>query len=129
MERDQFTQALAEITRVQKIDPNNWKIAWYTGRLLEVQGNLPAALDQYRELVQDLPGEIPPLLALARVNSRLGNQRDAVEIYNLVAKASPDNTDALFGSAEGLIAQQHFKPAAETLARDGRLPAPGWKTA
>lgn len=117
MERDQFTQALAEITRVQKVDPNNWKIGWYTGRLLEVQGNLPAALDQYRELVQDLPGEIPPLLALARVHALLGNQRDAVEIYNLVAKASPDNTDALFGSAGGLIAQQQFKPAAETLAR------------
>lgn len=117
MERDQFTQALAEITRVQKIDPNNWKIAWYTGRLLEAQGNLPAALDQYQELVQDLPGEIPPLLALARVNARLGNLREAVDIYNLVAKASPDNTDALFGSAGGLIAQQHYKPAAETLAR------------
>ncbi|MDB5080515.1 MAG: tetratricopeptide repeat protein [Chloroflexi bacterium] len=117
MERDQFSQALAEITIVQKIDPNNWKIAWYTGRLLESQGNLPAALDQYRELVQDLPGEIPPLLALARVHARLGNQRDAVEIYNLVAKASPDNTDALFGSAEGLIAQQQYKLAAETLAR------------
>ncbi len=117
MERDQFTQALAEITRVQKLDPNNWKIAWYTGRLLEAQGNLPAALDQYRDLMQDLPGEIPPLLALARVYSKLGNQKEAVEIYNLVAKASPDNTDALFGSAGGLIAQQQFKTAADTLAR------------
>lgn len=117
MERDQFTQALAEITRVQKLDPNNWKIAWYTGRLLEAQGNLPAALDQYRDLVQDLPGEIPPLLALARVYSKLGNQKEAVEIYNLVAKASPDNTDALFGSAGGLLAQQQYKTAAATLAR------------
>ena len=117
MERDQFTQALAEITRVQKIDPNNWKIAWYTGRLLEGQGNLPAALAQYRDLVQDLPGEIPPLLALARVYSKMGNQKEAVEIYNLVAKASPDNTDALFGSAGGLLAQQQYKTAASTLAR------------
>lgn len=117
MERDQFTQALAEITRVQKIDPNNWKIAWYTGRLLEAQGNLPAALDQYRDLVQDLPGEIPPLLALARVYSKLGHQKEAVEIYNLVAKASPDNTDALFGSAGGLLAQQQYQTAATTLAR------------
>jgi hypothetical protein len=34
-----------------------------------------------------------------------------------VAKASPDNTDALFGSAGGLVAQQQHKAAAETLAR------------
>lgn len=117
IERDQFTQALAAITHVQKLDPNNWKIAWYTGRLLEAQGNLPSALEQYRDLVQDLPGEIPPLLALARVYSKMGNQKEAVEIYSLVAKASPDNTDALFGSAGGLVAQQQYNTAADTLAR------------
>ena len=119
MERDQYTQALAEITRVQKLDPNNWKIAWYTGRLLEGQGNLAAALDQYRELVQDVPGELPPLLAMARVQSKLGQFREAVETYNLVSKASPDNTDALFGSAYGQLSQQQWDSAAKTLQQVG----------
>ncbi len=119
MERDQYTQALAEITRVQKLDAANWKIAWYTGRLLEAQGNLPAALDQYRDLVQDLPGELPPLMAMARVQAKLGNHRDAVEIYTLISRASPDNTDALFGTAQSLRSQNQFKPAAQALSRVG----------
>ncbi len=116
MEREQYSQALSEITRVQKIDPNNWKIAWYTGRLLEGQGNLQAALDQYGELVQDVPGELPPLLALARVYAKMGNYRDSVDTFRLVSKASPDNTDALFGISNGLMNQQQWGPAAEALA-------------
>ncbi|HEX2911190.1 MAG TPA: tetratricopeptide repeat protein [Chloroflexia bacterium] len=115
MERDQFSQALSEITRVQRIDPNNWKIAWYTGRLLEVQGNLPAALDQYRELAEDLPGELPPLLSLARVYSKLGKYQEAVETYRLVMRAHPDNPEALFGAASCLASEQKYKEAVAVL--------------
>ncbi len=119
MERDQYTQSLAEITRVQKIDPSNWKIAWYTGRLLEAQGNLPSALDQYNELVQDLPGELPPLLAMARVHAKLGHFRESVETYTLVTKADPDNSEALFGAAFSQMSQQQFPEAATTLSKVG----------
>lgn len=117
MEKDQFTQALAEITRVQKIDPSNWKIAWYTGRLLEAQGNLPAALDQYRQLVEDLPGELPPLMSLARVQARLGNYQDAVNTYQLVMRANPDSNEALFGAAEAYRNMGKFDDSAQVLGK------------
>ncbi len=117
MERSQYTQALSEITRVQKIEPSNWKIAWYTGRLLEVQGSLPAALDQYRELVQDLPGELPPLLALARVQTKLAQYREAIETYQIISRADPDNSEALFGNAFCQMNQQQYQESAKALSR------------
>jgi serine/threonine-protein kinase PknG len=117
IEDGKYSEALAEITRVQRSDPNNWKISWYTGRLLEVQGNLTAARDQYNELVQDLPGELPPLLSLARVQAKLGNTKEAAELYNLVVRADPDNTEALFGASDAYLQQKDYNTAAQSLAR------------
>ncbi len=115
LEGGRFPEALAEITKVQRLDPNNWKIAWYTGRLLEVQGNLSAAREQYFELIQDLPGELPPLLSLARVEAKLGRGKEAVDLYSLVIRADPSNTEALFGASEAYLQQKDYDGAALTL--------------
>ncbi len=117
IEGGKYSESLAEITKVQRIDPNNWKIAWYTGRLLEAQGNLASARDQYNELVQDLPGELPPLLSLARVQGKLGNAKEATELYNVVVRADPSNTEALFGAADAYLQQKDYGGAAQTLTR------------
>lgn len=115
VDQEKYTEALAEITKVQRLEPNNWKIAWYTGRLLEAQGNLPAARDQYHELVQELPGELPPLVSLARVQTKLGDIRQAVDTYNLVIKADPSNTEALFGASDALSKGKDYDGAASAL--------------
>ena len=115
IEGGKYSEALAEITRVQRIDPNNWKIAWYTGRLLEAQENLAAARDQYNELVQDLPGELPPLLSLARVQAKLGSYKEATDLYSLVIRADPGNTEALFGASEAHLQLKDYEAAALSL--------------
>jgi len=117
IDQDKFSEALSEITKVQRLEPNNWKIAWYTGRLLEAQGNLPSARDQYSELVQELPGELPPLLSLARVQAKLGDTRLAIDTYNLVIKADPGSTEALFGASDALVLQQDYSGAARALTK------------
>src|SRR5262249_19021114 len=60
IERGEVAPALAEITKAQRVAPGNWKIAWYTGRVLEAQNDLAAAAGQYNELIGELPGELPP---------------------------------------------------------------------
>ena len=65
IERDEIAPALAEITKAQRVAPGDWKIAWYTGRVLEAQGDLAAAANQYDEIIDELPGELPPQQALA----------------------------------------------------------------
>ena len=100
MDRGDFAAALAEVTKVQRLAPGNWKIAWYTGRLLEAQGNLPAAADQYRELMNDLPGELPPQQALARVSAHQGDDSGAAALYAGVLRADPGNTEAILGMTD-----------------------------
>ncbi|GCE13629.1 protein kinase domain-containing protein [Tengunoibacter tsumagoiensis] len=116
IDQGEYTQALAEVTTVQRMAPGNWKIAWYTGRLLEAQGKAAAAADQYRELMADLPGELPPQQALARVSARLGDDGTAVELYVKVLKADPGNTEAILGVTMSLLNLQRWDEAARVLS-------------
>jgi serine/threonine-protein kinase PknG len=115
IDQGEFSQALFEITQVQRRAPGHWKVAWYTGRLLEAQGKLSDAADQYRELMADLPGELPPQQALARVSARMGNDAAAIELYNKVLKADPGNTDAILGVTASLLNLQRWDEAARIL--------------
>lgn len=115
IEQGDFPQALAEVTQAQKLQPGSWKIAWYTGRLLEAQGKLRAAADQYNDLIADLPGELPPLQALARTYAKLGDSLQAVRLYTAVLKAEPGNTEAVLGATDALLHQQNWDEATKLL--------------
>jgi serine/threonine-protein kinase PknG len=115
MESGQLPNALAEITAAQRRAPGLWKIAWYTGRLLEVQGNLGAAADQYHELMTDLPGELPPQIALARVRAQQGDHAAAVLLYSGINKADPSNVDIILHYTDSLLTLQRWDEAATLL--------------
>jgi serine/threonine-protein kinase PknG len=117
IEEGRFNDAFTEIQRAERIDKANWKIAWYKGRLLEAQGNFPMARDQYNALVEDVPGELPPLLALARVEAKLGSVQKALETYNLILRAEPSNNEAIFGASDAFMRLQRVEDAAKVLAR------------
>jgi serine/threonine-protein kinase PknG len=116
IDQGEYTQALSEVTNVQRKSPGHWKVAWYTGRLLEAEGKLSAAADQYRELVADLPGELPPQQALGRVYARMGNDAVAVDWYLKVLKADPGNTDAILGVTHCLLNLQRWDDATRILS-------------
>ena len=115
IEEGKFSDALAEITRVQRLAPTHWKIAWYTGRLLEAQENYQAAAEQYRNLMADLPGELPPQQALARVYAHQGKDEEAAKLYSNVLKADPANTDAIFGITQALFRLKQWEEAIKIL--------------
>ncbi len=116
IDQGEFSQALAEVTQVQRMVPGYWKISWYTGRLLEAQGKLSAAADQYRELMAELPGELSPQQAYARVCAHMGDNATAVEHYTRVLKADPGNTEAILGVTDALLALQRWNEAAAILS-------------
>jgi serine/threonine-protein kinase PknG len=115
IDQAEYSSALAEVTKVQRMNPGNWKIAWYTGRLLEAQEKYPEAVDQYRELMADLPGELPPMQALARVYVRLQQDVDAFDLYTQVLKADPGNVEAILGATNALLNQNRWDEAAQLL--------------
>jgi serine/threonine-protein kinase PknG len=63
----------------------------------------------------DLPGELPPQQALARVSARVGDDLAAIELYNKVLKADPSNTEAILGVTASLLNLQRWDEAARIL--------------
>jgi serine/threonine-protein kinase PknG len=115
IERGEVALALAEIAKAQRVAPGNWKIAWYTGRVLEAQGDLVAAADQYNELISELPGELPPRQALARVRARQGDDTTAMGFYAEVLRADPGNIEAILGMTTSLLNLQRWDEVAHVL--------------
>jgi serine/threonine-protein kinase PknG len=115
IDQGEHASALAEVTKVQRMNPGNWKIAWYTGRLLEAQEKFIEAVDQYRELIADLPGELPPMQALARVYVRIQQDIEAIDLYRQVLKADPGNVEAILGATNALLNQKRWDEAAQLL--------------
>ncbi|HEY4384170.1 MAG TPA: tetratricopeptide repeat protein, partial [Ktedonobacteraceae bacterium] len=123
IEQGNYSSALAEIISVQRFAPGNWKVPWYMGRLLEAQGKLTEAADQYRELMMELPGELPPQQALARVYALQGNYPASVDLYAVVLKADSSNTEAILGMTRSLIELKRWDEATKILGQVGEATA------
>ena len=123
MEQDAFQQAQAEMSRMQRSAVGNWKVTWYTARLFEAQGDLVAAADRYLGLIDDLPGELPPLQALAGVRAKQGDDLAAVVLYKDVLKADPGNTEAILGLTSSLLNLQHWDEVTQVLSGVSELAA------
>ncbi|BCL84258.1 serine/threonine-protein kinase [Ktedonobacteria bacterium brp13] len=116
IELGDFAQVEAELTWAQRLDAKNWKISWYTGRFLEAQGQFAAAADKYQVLLAELPGELPPLQALARVSASQGDDTGAIHLYTSVLKADPSNTDAILGVTNSLLNLQQWDEVTRVLS-------------
>jgi serine/threonine-protein kinase PknG len=117
IDQGNFALAEQEIDNAQKISPEHWKITWYRGRLLEAQEKFSAAADFYRDLMTELPGELPPQQALARVYARLQRDVEAVDLYVHVYRTDRGNTEAILGAAEALSHLKRWDEAAQILRR------------
>jgi serine/threonine-protein kinase PknG len=111
IEKAELNEAQKEIDRARIIDPSNWKVIWYTARLDETRGNLRDAADHYTELVAELPGELAPQQALARVYNRMKQFARAMEFYRSILKADPGNTEAILGAADVLMQEDKWQEA------------------
>lgn len=117
LELGETDQAKREIEQARTIDPTSWKVTWYTARYFEATGSLRDAADQYGELLSELPGELPPQQALARVYTATGQYQRALELFQSILKADPGNTEAIMGAVEALLKQQKWQEAV-TMLRD-----------
>jgi serine/threonine-protein kinase PknG len=117
IEQSELNKAKQEIENARTIDPTNWKVTWYTARLDEARGQLRDAADHYSELVSELPGELPPQQALARVYANMMQYARALDLFKRVLKADPSNTEAIMGAADALLKQDNWQEAI-TLLRE-----------
>ncbi|HEY7124490.1 MAG TPA: tetratricopeptide repeat protein [Ktedonobacterales bacterium] len=116
IEQGEYTHALNQIGHAQRLAPTNWKLLWYLGRLMEAQGHFSEALEQYHDLLNELPGELPPQQALARVYARQGNHQVAITLYSGVLKADSGHTEAIFGLTDSLVKLERWDEAVHVLS-------------
>ncbi|GCE48179.1 serine/threonine-protein kinase PknG [Thermosporothrix hazakensis] len=117
IDQGEYQQAQAELTAAAQLSSQAWQLNWYRGRLFEAQKHYTEAATEYRALLIDLPGELPPQLALARVLVQLEQDEEATQLYAAVVKADPGNTDAILQSTRPLFRLQRWQEAAKLLSR------------
>jgi serine/threonine-protein kinase PknG len=91
-----FPEAEAAMAEVQALAPNDWRLAWYRGRALLVQGKTQETLAAFEALVSELPGELAPQHALGIAYEEAGELERAIRYYDAVSKADSAFTSAAF---------------------------------
>lgn len=115
IEQNELDKAKNELNNARAIDPTNWKVTWYAARLAEARGALRDAADHYSELTAELPGELSPQQALARVYIAMEQYPRALNLYRSVLKADPGNTEAIMGASDALLKQNRWQEAVAML--------------
>jgi serine/threonine-protein kinase PknG len=116
LEQEQIRDAEQMFASVPQNPTNYWKIRWSQARLHETRKEWAQAEQIYQDLLLDLPGELPPLQALARVYAQQGKTTAAIQVYEYVLKADPGNVDTLFAIATCLLQQQRWDDAIRHLS-------------
>src|SRR2546429_9982976 len=90
-------EGVACLTRLDGAAAGDWRARWCRG-LARLARGLPAdALAEFDRVCSDLPGELPPKLALALSAERAGDLETAARLYEVVAATDPGFTSAAFG--------------------------------
>ncbi len=97
-----YQDAEAAMAEVQALSPNDWRLAWYRGRALLVQGKTKETLAAYEALVNELPGELAPQHALGIAYEQSGELDRAIRYYDAVSRADSSFTSAAFRLARCL---------------------------
>jgi serine/threonine-protein kinase PknG len=117
IEASNYDETEELLKQVEEKDPWDWRVMWYRGRSLMAQGKHTAAQKLFDQVYFDLPGELPPKLALALAAEAAGNLMLATQMYDLVSRTDPSYTAAAFGLSRCLRAAGKRNDAVAALER------------
>lgn len=117
IEEERFEEAQDLLERIRHGAPYHWKMSWYMGRLYEARRQYSDAINYYSEVRANLPGELPPQQALAHIKALQEDYKVAINLYNSVLKADPDNIEAMLGVADAFINLKCWSEATAILNR------------
>jgi serine/threonine-protein kinase PknG len=109
-------------------DAGDWRIDWWRGVIALEAGRTDEAVEAFRHVMFELPGEIAPRLAVAvaaeagaagasHPQQRADHYAEAARDYELVARSDPSYASASFGLARACLAVGDRAGAAAALAR------------
>jgi serine/threonine-protein kinase PknG len=103
------------LDEAEAIDPWNWRVFWYRGRLHMAQGKAKEAQAAFDQVYFDLPGETAPKLALALATEQAQIYPLAFQLYDSVIRTDPNYVSAAFGVARCLYAMGKRQEAVAAL--------------
>ena len=111
-----FATAEFQLRLAAEIAPDDWRLTWYRGQLWLTCGSTEQAITAFQQLVDELPGESAPRLALAHACRRGKQTSRAAALFEQILKVDPTATGAAFGLAECRALQHNHGGAAAALA-------------
>lgn len=98
-------------------DPFDWRVSWYRGLWLLIQGKGAPALPYFERCYFEMPGELAPRLAMGLAAEMAGNIEQALPYYDRVGQVDPAYVSALMGAARCHAKSGRLGDAVEVLNR------------
>jgi tetratricopeptide (TPR) repeat protein len=99
LKRHKHVQALEQMEKLLKTDPDNPVYRTMHATVCAGFGNVERALSLYRELVRERPQDFELHLSIAHVHKTLGRQQEAIESYRAATAVKPDYGEAYWSLA------------------------------
>jgi serine/threonine-protein kinase PknG len=110
-------EAEALLAGVVSADPFDWRVLWYRGRALLLQGKPDEARSAFDTLYSAVPGEPAAMLAVALAAEQASDYGTAGRLYDLVSRIDPTFVTASFGLARCLLRTGKRDEAVQALGR------------
>lgn len=111
---NQFTAAERVLDDFGGRDPDHYRVIWVRGVLALGAARFEQALDLFRRVASDLPGELAPKFAMATASELLGEFQEAAHWYRIVSAVDPAAVGATMGLARALQQLGDISAARET---------------
>lgn len=104
LELDSPAVARTRLAELETLIPGDWRLAWYSGEAALLERDFRRAADDFRLIMELLPGELAPKLALAATAEMQGAGPDAARYYETVWRTDRGFVSAAFGLARQRVA-------------------------
>lgn len=113
----ELSEASSQLQTLAEYDPDDWRNAWYIGKLALAQKDFSKAAQLFDSVVTMLPGEPAAKLALGLAAELSGDLVKAITAYDLVTLVEPQYATAAFGHARCLMKENNRVGALKALKR------------
>jgi serine/threonine-protein kinase PknG len=104
-----------DLDRLEQLQPGDWRVGWYRGLHCLVRGDVSAAEQHFTAVLEAVPGEAAPKLALAQCAARSGATKLAGSYYATVWRTDRSYVSAAFGLARSRFADGDIAGTAAAL--------------
>ncbi|MGH3978293.1 MAG: tetratricopeptide repeat protein [Pseudonocardiaceae bacterium] len=99
IELGELDAVYTDLDTLEEEQPGEWRVVWCRGLAALVTGELDEARDAFESVLDALPGEAAPKLALALCAERGGDHATAAHYYEIVWRTDRSYLGAAFGLA------------------------------